>query len=126
MKSEYLVPILQINLFENAHCLQICMYENILKNRYTRRMQKLSREFWDRPMTPQKSIVYWTEYVLRHNGTQFAESLPIEVPFFQYFLLDIVALIFIIFFVIIFVAFCSCKFIFKSLRHHSSQKNKKL
>lgn len=61
-------------------------------------MQKLSAEFKDRPMTPQESVVYWTEYVLRHNGTQHLQPTSVEVPLYQHLLIDVI--IFIIFLVL--------------------------
>ncbi len=33
-------------------------------------MQELSQIFKDRPMSPQETVVYWTEYVLRYKGTR--------------------------------------------------------
>ena len=54
-------------------------------------MQELSRAFKDRPMTPQESVVYWTEYVLRHNGTSHLKALGTDMPFYSYFMLDIAA-----------------------------------
>jgi len=33
-----------------------------------------SEIFKDRPMSPEKSVVYWTEYVIRHKGAQHPKS----------------------------------------------------
>lgn len=52
-------------------------------------MKNLSIAFKDRPLPPQKSVVYWTEYVIKHNGTSHLESVGSELPFYQYFMLDI-------------------------------------
>lgn len=58
-------------------------------------------------MPPKESVVYWTEYVLRHNGTKHLEPMSAEMPLYQYLLLD----------VIIFITFLllTVSFIFKLL-----------
>lgn len=53
-------------------------------------MQRLSRVFKDRPMTLRESVVYWTEYVIRHNGASHLKSAAFEMPLHQYSLLDVV------------------------------------
>lgn len=59
---------------------------------YYQRMQKLSLAFKDRPMSPQESIVYWTEYVIRHDGAPLLKALGTDMPLYQYLMLDIIAL----------------------------------
>lgn len=54
-------------------------------------MYELSKIFKDRPMTPQELVVYWTEYVARHNGALHLMSAAVSMPLYQYLLLDIVA-----------------------------------
>ncbi|XKL68154.1 hypothetical protein PGB90_003645 [Kerria lacca] len=56
--------------------------------RYEERMQELSRTFKDRPLSPQESVVYWTEYVIRHGGAPHLRTTAIDMPFYQYFLID--------------------------------------
>ena len=53
-------------------------------------MQKVSKIFKDRPITPQQSVVYWTEYVLRHNGASHFKSPASKLYLYQYWLLDVV------------------------------------
>ena len=55
-------------------------------------MQELSRVFKDRPKTPQESVVYWTEYVIRNNGTSYLKALGTDMPLYKYLMLDIIAL----------------------------------
>lgn len=35
--------------------------------------------------------VWWTEYVLRHNGAKHLRSAAVDMPWYQYFLLDVIA-----------------------------------
>lgn len=59
-------------------------------------MQSLSQRFKDRPMSPQESIVYWTEYVIRHKGAPHLRTLGADMPLHQYLMLDILAFILVI------------------------------
>jgi hypothetical protein len=49
--------------------------------------------FKDRLVKPLDEAVYWTEYVIRHNGARHLQSAAVYLPWYQYLLLDIVALI---------------------------------
>lgn len=40
-------------------------------------------------MTPRESVVYWTEYVLRHNGAHHLKSEALNLTWYQYMLLDV-------------------------------------
>lgn len=76
-------------LFTFGSILNICF-------RFHERMQNLSRVFKDRPMTPQESAAYWTEYVIRYNGASRLQAVGSEMPLYQYLLLDIVLLIYVL------------------------------
>ena len=52
-------------------------------------MKKFSRIFKDRPMTAQQSVVYWTEYIVRHDGAPHLNSVALQMNWFQYLLLDV-------------------------------------
>lgn len=56
-------------------------------------MQYLSKAFKDRPMTPEQSVVYWTEYIIRHNGAPNMKTASSQLNWFQYFLLDILSIV---------------------------------
>lgn len=56
----------------------------------------LSRHFHDRPLSPQDTVAYWTEYVLRHHGAHHLKSQAINTQWYQYFSLDFVVLFLII------------------------------
>jgi glucuronosyltransferase len=57
-------------------------------------MNKLSAIYRDQPQTPLERAVFWTEYVLRHGGTPL-RSVSTELPWYQYLLLDVIAVLFI-------------------------------
>ncbi|XP_065225362.1 UDP-glucosyltransferase 2-like isoform X2 [Planococcus citri] len=61
--------------------------------RYYNNMQRVSAVFKDRPMTPQESVVYWTEYVIRNNGASHFKTPASRLYLFQYLLLDVVFIV---------------------------------
>lgn len=72
-----------------------------------------SKIFKDRPMSPEKSVVYWTEYVIRHKGAPHLKSQALNLAWYQYFLLDIIVVFLIFIFVVLLIIFKLLKFILK-------------
>ncbi|XP_055311033.1 UDP-glucosyltransferase 2 [Sitodiplosis mosellana] len=60
--------------------------------RYRQAVKKLQRFLLDQRTTPLDTAIYWTEYVLRHNGAYHLQSPSRNYSFVQYYLLDVVAL----------------------------------
>ncbi|XP_046662637.1 UDP-glucosyltransferase 2-like [Homalodisca vitripennis] len=65
--------------------------EIINNPKYRDNMRRLSLQFRDRPMTALQSAVYWTEYVIRHHGAPHLQPASVHLPFYQYLLLDVIA-----------------------------------
>ncbi|VVC25562.1 Hypothetical protein CINCED_3A018273 [Cinara cedri] len=67
-------------------------YENIVElvdnEKYAKNAKIASELFNDRPMSPQQSVVYWTEYVIRHKGAPHLKSQALNLTWYQYLLLD--------------------------------------
>ncbi len=63
-------------------------------------------------MSPQKTVVYWTEYVLRYNGTRHLRPVAADMPLYSYLLLDILLFMSICAFVIFFVLYYAIKRIY--------------
>nr|CAD7426444.1 unnamed protein product [Timema monikensis] len=62
----------------------------VIKNSsYASNMKRLSAIFHDQPDTPLERAVYWTEYVLRHGGAPHLRSVAVDMPLYQYLLLDV-------------------------------------
>nr|CAD7203160.1 unnamed protein product [Timema douglasi] len=59
--------------------------------RYSSNARQISQDFRDQPQTPMERAVFWTEYVLRHNGAAHMRSSALDLNWFQYFLLDVLA-----------------------------------
>ncbi|XP_046660641.1 UDP-glucosyltransferase 2-like isoform X1 [Homalodisca vitripennis] len=59
--------------------------------RYKDNAEMISRIVRDQPMSPIDSAVYWIEYVLRHRDTQHLRPASAVQPWYQLWLLDVVA-----------------------------------
>jgi len=64
-------------------------------------------------MTPQQSVVYWTEYVIRHKGAPHLRSNGYNLTWYQYFLLDVMAVVLVSISVVLFVIYRGSKFVYK-------------
>ncbi|XP_046660644.1 UDP-glycosyltransferase UGT5-like isoform X3 [Homalodisca vitripennis] len=59
--------------------------------KYKDNAEMISRIVRDQPMSPIDSAVYWIEYVLRHRDTQHLRPASAVQPWYQLWLLDVVA-----------------------------------
>ncbi|XP_041848034.1 UDP-glucuronosyltransferase 1A1-like [Melanotaenia boesemani] len=66
--------------------------EVINDTRYKENMEKLSSLHKDRPIEPLDLSVYWTEFVMRHKGAKHLKAAVHDLNWFQYFCLDVLAL----------------------------------
>lgn len=84
-----------------------------------------SERFKDRPVTPQQSVVYWTEYVIRHKGAPHLKYHGLNLAWYQYFLLDVISVILIFTSLVLFIIYKVLKRIYKyALKNKQNQKVK--
>nr|XP_029709428.1 UDP-glucuronosyltransferase 1-9-like [Aedes albopictus] len=62
---------------------------------------RMSALFRDNPTDPLEEAVFWIEYVVRHHGAGHLKSAAVRMPWYQYLLLDMVAAVVGLFFVIV-------------------------
>lgn len=62
--------------------------------RFKEKAKSLSGLLQDQPIHPKKTAAYWIEYVIRHKGAPHLKSGADCLNFFQYFLLDVIAIVF--------------------------------
>ncbi|XP_063902949.1 UDP-glycosyltransferase UGT5-like [Zophobas morio] len=72
---------------------------------YKKNCERASKQFKDRPMSALDTAVYWIEYVIRHNGAPHLRSAGADLPWYQYYLIDVAIMIMCI---VIFIAFIAC------------------
>ncbi|KAF5302525.1 hypothetical protein FQR65_LT00897 [Abscondita terminalis] len=90
--------------------LKAAILEIIENPKFKNTIKKLSSLAQDRPMTGLQNAVWWTEYVIRHNGTKHLRSPLLDIPLYQYYLLDVIAVFVLVFIVLL------CAIIFIYLR----------
>ncbi|CAH1731236.1 unnamed protein product [Aphis gossypii] len=113
------------NLVESGMAISMELFsvtrDTFLKNvldlvnndKYMHNAKVASKIFKDRPMSQEKSVVYWTEYVIRHKGAQHLKSQALNLTWYQYFLLDVIALIVLFIFIFVLIVLKCLKFICK-------------
>ncbi|XP_053550579.1 UDP-glucuronosyltransferase 2C1-like [Bombina bombina] len=57
---------------------------------YGNAMRKLSKLHRDSPIPPLKAAVFWTEFVMRHGGAGHLRAAGTELPWYQYYLIDVI------------------------------------
>lgn len=68
--------------------------ELLTNSKYEKNAKRFSRIFKDRPMSPQQSVVFWTEHVIRHDGAHHLKNTGLDLNFFEFNLIDIYATLF--------------------------------
>lgn len=79
---------------------------------FAKTAKQMSARYRDQPMTPQETAIWWTEYVLRHNGAHHMRVAGQDLSFIAYHSLDVFALVFgVIFLVLASITFVLWKLI---------------
>ncbi|XP_058056810.1 UDP-glycosyltransferase UGT5-like [Anopheles bellator] len=58
---------------------------------FQRNADRLSAIFRDNPTDPLRAALFWIEYVLRHRGARHLKSAAVQLPWYKYLLLDLLA-----------------------------------
>ncbi|XP_025198668.1 UDP-glucuronosyltransferase 2C1-like [Melanaphis sacchari] len=88
---------LSLDLFSVSKNTLLNAINEIINNEtYSKNAKIISDRFKDLPMSPAESVVYWTEYVLRHKGAPHLRSHAFNLTWYQYFSLDVIAIVLLI------------------------------
>lgn len=68
---------------------------------YATRAKELSLIFHDRPITPGKEVVHWVEHVIKTKGAPHLRSPALDMPCYQKYYLDLLAIIIVILYLIV-------------------------
>ncbi|XP_032896131.1 UDP-glucuronosyltransferase 1-2-like [Amblyraja radiata] len=60
---------------------------------YGENMKRISALHRDVPLEPKALAVFWIEYTIRHRGAAHLGAAGTELPFYQYYLLDVIAIL---------------------------------
>ncbi|XP_050521168.1 UDP-glucosyltransferase 2-like [Daktulosphaira vitifoliae] len=97
----------------------------ITNNSYSSNAKKLSQRFSDRPLNATETAVYWTEYVIRHKGASHLRTAAVGMPWWKYFLVDVIAFIASIVFIVLYVIYFLLKTAYKKITKKSIPNDKK-
>ncbi|XP_020804449.1 UDP-glucuronosyltransferase 2B20-like [Drosophila serrata] len=64
---------------------------------YKENIQRVSNIWRDRPQEPRRTAVYWIEYVIRYGGAPHMRSAGLDLNWFQFYLLDVIAFVVVVF-----------------------------
>lgn len=67
--------------------LKTCIYSTM------KIAKELSEKFKDRPLSPMDTAIYWIEHVAKFKGGQHMRSPAVNLPWYQYYLIDVLGLI---------------------------------
>ncbi|XP_050314658.1 UDP-glycosyltransferase UGT5-like [Anthonomus grandis grandis] len=70
---------------------------------YMDNAKEASRLFHDRPMKPMESAVYWVEYILRHKGARHLRLKGLDLPWYQFYMLDVISFLLLVLIVIVYI-----------------------
>ncbi|KAH8254192.1 hypothetical protein KR032_008814, partial [Drosophila birchii] len=68
------------------------LLELIENPKYRNNMKQASKVFRDRPLSAMDTAMYWINYVIEHRGAPHLVSAGVQLPWYQFYLLDIVGL----------------------------------
>jgi glucuronosyltransferase len=72
-----------------------------------------------------EQAVYWTEYVIRHKGAPHLRSAVLDLAWYQYFLLDVIAVLALATVSILLILLFVCRVILKKLFEFESYEGNK-
>jgi glucuronosyltransferase len=82
----------QIDLLEMTEESLRSLILETLKPEYKQNMNKLRDLVYDQPMNSLDKAIWWTEYVIRHKGVKHMEFAGRNVPVYEQYCLDFVAI----------------------------------
>ena len=77
--------------------------------RFKREATRISRLMQDKPRTPLETTCDWIEYVIRHGGARHLRAQVFNIPWYQYYLLDVIAFLVAIVTMVVMVIRLTCR-----------------
>ncbi|XP_022228116.2 UDP-glucosyltransferase 2 [Drosophila obscura] len=111
--------------------LTTALKEVLDNDKYSQTISKFSSLYRDRPLTARETVVYWTDYVLRHRGAPHLQSPSVHMSFVELYNIDLYALLISVLAIIVFLARLTLRFVWRKFQGKaksnpkSSKKQKK-
>ena len=96
-----------------------------LISRFKTEAMRISQLMKDSPRTPLEKTGDWIEYVLRHGGARHLRAQVFNIPWYQYYLLDVIAFLIAVVTLVVMVIRLTCKCMCRLCCRRSSNKTKK-
>lgn len=110
---------LEKDVFKNA------ILDVIQNPKYKEKIKEISGLIRDRPMRSLDRVVWWIEYVIRHKGTPYFRPAVVDMPWYEYFLLDVIAFLLVIITSAILLIYATAKYIIGRFRCTAASKKQK-
>ncbi|KAF2898602.1 hypothetical protein ILUMI_07578 [Ignelater luminosus] len=91
--------------------------------KYRTKVKALAELAKDLPISGLERAIWWTEYVIRHKGAKHLRSPALDLPLYQYFLLDVIGFCVLAVLLIGYVLFKLTKFVY-NLKNYFISKDK--
>nr|CAD7449942.1 unnamed protein product [Timema bartmani] len=78
-------------------------------SRYRKNVIHLATLLNDQPQTAMERAIWWTDYVLRHKGATHLRTAAVDMPCYQFLLLDVIAFIFLISIIVLLIVFIAVR-----------------
>ncbi|KAJ8971085.1 hypothetical protein NQ317_019257 [Molorchus minor] len=76
--------------------LKDAILEAITNPKYRKNINTLGRLAKDFPLNGLEKAIWWTEYLIRNKGARHLRNPAADIPFYQYFLLDVIGFLFVV------------------------------
>ncbi|KAK5640042.1 hypothetical protein RI129_010853 [Pyrocoelia pectoralis] len=90
--------------------------EVIQNPKYRNKVKELAELAKDQPSTGLERAVWWSEYVIRHKGAKHLRSPLLDIPWYQYLLLDVLAVLLVILAIFLFILYKVVRYLFCLIR----------
>ncbi|XP_055917733.1 UDP-glycosyltransferase UGT5-like [Eupeodes corollae] len=101
------------------------VHEVLTNKIYRNKVQRFSQLYKDRPMTAKQTVVFWTEYVLRHHGAPHMQSPAVHMNNWQLASLDVIGFLIAVLYVVFKVSKTVILFVCSKCCSKKDKKNKK-
>uniref|UniRef100_A0A0K8VZZ5 UDP-glucuronosyltransferase n=1 Tax=Bactrocera latifrons TaxID=174628 RepID=A0A0K8VZZ5_BACLA len=72
--------------------LKTGLHQLLHNSTYRDNIRRISDIFHDRPMGARETALYWIDYIIRHKGAPHLRAAGLDLKWYQFYLLDLVAL----------------------------------
>ena len=108
--TDYLYMGLRVDIFTMTAQSLYSDIQRVLTNESYRNARQVAALSHDQPMSAAERILFWINYIMRHNGVPHLRSAAVDMPVYQYLSLDVIAVLSLCFILLglILLYFVSC------------------